>query len=282
MTPKERKKYYLEYKKQLSKSEQYAYGQFKPLLTSQVERLVDTLTKKGLEITIAMISELIPYAEVENAVVGVYVAIGKDFSKWLSSRLPKQKKDPSFSVGFFSQTFIDLMTKYAKEDSSEHIKGITDTTRDLARKSLMESANQNLDIRKTAIKLKKDVGGVFSRKRAMRIARTETTAAANYSQFITAQNFGIALQKEWIATRDKRTRDAHVAVDGKVIDMDANFPVGGASMKYPGDPKGGVRNVVNCRCTVAYIPKEEEYTITQVASNSLLLPIMQELLREEL
>jgi len=28
-------------------------------------------------------------------------------------------------------------------------------------------------------------------------------------------------------------------------------------MKYPGDPRGGAKNVVNCRCVVVYVDEED-------------------------
>ena len=39
--------------------------------------------------------------------------------------------------------------------------------------------------------------------------------------------------------------------------MDEDFLVGGARMRFVGDPRGGARNVINCRCTVVYINADD-------------------------
>jgi uncharacterized protein with gpF-like domain len=65
-------------------------------------------------------------------------------------------------------------------------------------------------------------------------------------------------QKEWVAVNDARTRDDHSAANGQVVDQDADFIVGGAPLKYPGDPSGPAQQVVNCRCTfVVNVPEPD-------------------------
>ena len=65
--------------------------------------------------------------------------------------------------------------------------------------------------------------------------------------------------QEFIATRDERVRDDHADADGQVVAMGAHFEVGGESLLYPGDPDGSPENVINCRCTVAFLtPKDME------------------------
>ena len=50
-----------------------------------------------------------------------------------------------------------------------------------------------------------------------------------------AQKMGIKLQKEWLATLDRRTRHAHAILDGQVRDVDEAFEVEGKKIMYPGD-----------------------------------------------
>ena len=54
---------------------------------------------------------------------------------------------------------------------------------------------------------------------------------------------------------------AHVTANGTTVPMDEAFVVDGASMQYTGDPNGGARNVINCRCVTLYI--EEEWLMLQ-------------------
>jgi hypothetical protein len=69
----------------------------------------------------------------------------------------------------------------------------------------------------------------------------------------------VAAGQEWISTRDERTRDDHADADGQVVTMGAPFEVGGEALLYPGDTGGDGGNVINCRCTVAFLtPKDME------------------------
>ena len=65
------------------------------------------------------------------------------------------------------------------------------------------------------------------------------------------------LQKEWIASLDERTRGTHAAVNGTVVEYEEAFNVGGDLMQHPADPAGSASNVINCRCSIALIPKAD-------------------------
>ncbi len=106
-----------------------------------------------------------------------------------------------------------------------------------------------------------DVFDVASRNRALTIARTEVISASNGSASLAAAQLpaDVAAGQEFIATRDERTRDDHSEADGQIVAMGQPFDVGGESLLYPGDPAGSPENVINCRCTVAFLtPKDME------------------------
>ena len=103
--------------------------------------------------------------------------------------------------------------------------------------------------------------GPTIRARANLIARTETHNAASFAnhQYYSdvADELEINMKKKWIAISDARTRSFHADASGQVRDMDDDFDVGGAKMSYPGDPRGGARNVINCRCVVSYVDERD-------------------------
>ena len=39
--------------------------------------------------------------------------------------------------------------------------------------------------------------------------------------------------------------------------MDEDFDIGGSPMNHAGDPKGGAKNVVNCRCVIVYADERD-------------------------
>ena len=96
----------------------------------------------------------------------------------------------------------------------------------------------------------------FTRTRSATIARTETHGAAshaNHQYYLQAQqDLGIKMEKRWLATQDERTRSIHAEANGQRVDMDEDFIVGGVAMSHTGDPKGGAKNIINCRCNTLY------------------------------
>jgi len=101
----------------------------------------------------------------------------------------------------------------------------------------------------------------ISRSRAALIARTETHNAAsfaNHAYHVTVEkDLGVKMLKKWVATNDARTRPAHSAASGQVVDMSEDFIVGGVPMGFAGDSKGGAANVVNCRCVIVYADERD-------------------------
>ena len=85
---------------------------------------------------------------------------------------------------------------------------------------------------------------------AMRTARTAMTGAQNAGRiaaYSRAEDMGIQMLQEWVASHDGHTRESHLDVDGEQV------PVGSAfsnDCKFPGDPGGPPEEVYNCRCSL--------------------------------
>lgn len=87
-------------------------------------------------------------------------------------------------------------------------------------------------------------------------ARTAVTGAQNAGRkerLVEAEEMGIEVKKQWIATHDQRVRDTHAYLDGQIVGVDEPFTVDGMKIDYPGDPLAPPELVYNCRCTLAYI-----------------------------
>lgn len=85
----------------------------------------------------------------------------------------------------------------------------------------------------------------MNRASAIRTARTAVTGAENAGRlesYSAAEKMGIALQKEWIATLDGRTRHSHAMLDGEQVPNKAEFSNG---CRFPGDPQGPPHEVYN-------------------------------------
>ena len=85
---------------------------------------------------------------------------------------------------------------------------------------------------------------------AIRNARTAVTGAENAGRvdgYKRAQEMGIDIQQEWLASLDMKTRHSHRQMDGVRVNVGQKFPNG---LRYPGDPEGPPEEVYNCRCTL--------------------------------
>ena len=86
-------------------------------------------------------------------------------------------------------------------------------------------------------------------------ARTAMTGAQNAGReqsLKRAQEMGLNVVKQWMATLDERTRDSHRHMDGETIKVGDKWHHYKFSngLRYPGDPEGPAREVYNCRCTL--------------------------------
>lgn len=96
----------------------------------------------------------------------------------------------------------------------------------------------------------------MSKESAMRNARTAVTSAQNKGRVDAmekADEDGVIMKKEWIATNDARVRDAHAELNRVQVDVDKPFENSIGQIMYPGDPNADPANTYNCRCTIAEV-----------------------------
>ena len=86
----------------------------------------------------------------------------------------------------------------------------------------------------------------MNHKAALRNARTMTGSAQNAGHFASykrAEDMGIDIEKQWLATMDERTRTSHRYLHGETQKMEDEFSNG---LMYPADPDGEPAEVYNC------------------------------------
>lgn len=110
---------------------------------------------------------------------------------------------------------------------------------------IMQAILQGESISEIARRLAEAVGD-SNFKAAIRNARTGMTGAQNAARveaYKRAQELGIDMQQEWVATLDMRTRHSHRMMDGERIEVGGMFSNG---CRYPGDPDGPAGETFNC------------------------------------
>lgn len=147
----------------------------------------------------------------------------------------------------------DRIQSYIKNRVRELAQEVNGTTIDKLSRVLAEGIAEGEGISELTSRVE-SVYSEYPTYRAETIARTEATAANNLG-FVEGYQQGGVNGKEWIATGDHRTRTSHMQAEADgVIGINESFSNG---LKYPGDPRGGPEETVNCRCVLAPAFKEE-------------------------
>lgn len=85
-------------------------------------------------------------------------------------------------------------------------------------------------------------------------AATATMAGARdaAARYLADHDPNAAVQRMWLTLQDDKVRDTHRKVHGEHKDLGEPFTVGGASLRYPGDPFGPPGETINCRCLLLH------------------------------
>jgi len=131
------------------------------------------------------------------------------------------------------------------------------------RSVLTQAVLQGESIPKITKRLEIVTGG--DHNAAIRNARTMMTGVQNAGRIDAmnrAQDKGIPVRKQWLATIDGRTRHWHRELDGAVEDLDKPFENSIGKIMFPADPDADGANVYNCRCTLLSAIKGFELDVT--------------------
>ena len=205
-----------------------------------------------------------------DAYMRIYRETGSVHGARVGKSINTQLKN--FTLSNFNTLFESQIRAFFVRYGIERVVTVTDTYKASIVKLLKNRIESGLTIVEAAREVQKIVGkSKFYRWQAMRIARTETTASANFGAIQSGEVSGFVMEKEWISALDNRTRTSppdsydHRNMNGKRVGANEKFNVSGQMMDYPGDPNGSAGNVINCRCTVAVVPARD--------SNGDLIPV---------
>jgi hypothetical protein len=202
--------------------------------------------------SVEVCAALVQATPLREALEELYPRVGIAFAKAEYRALTRQRK--AFAPLATVQTWGTRLKHFLQTEAPHRLQGMLDTTRKLVTDALTEAAGLGLGAKESA-RLLRDKVASLTPGRALLIARTEIVAASSYGSYLGAEATGLQLDKYWIATKDARTRESHIRVDGQTVDLKASFVVGGSLAQYPGDPNLPSEEVVNCRCSIGYRPK---------------------------
>lgn len=260
-------KYRRQWRKYQKSYERYAYRNFKKVFREWGKSILfDRMTENNYNALLALNVDEQPMLEAYSL---VHYQVGMLHGKRVGKSINVQLKN--FTLEQFEAIFDESITDYLRKYGLINVKSIKETyIKDIV--ALLET---KLAGEITMPEIIKEIMKVvrsprFYKWQAMRIARTESTAAANYAATISGYTSGYVMEKQWISSQDVRTRRTppnkydHYNMNGKRVPETGLFNVSGEMLAYPGDKGGGDReqtsggNVINCRCAVALVPKRDE------------------------
>ena len=154
--------------------------------------------------------------------------------------------------------FEEIYQDYVRQVGATRVVAIQNSTRNIIRRVINANIDEGVEVIGKKIRDQGKPFNSFNRYRSNTIARTETHNAASYANHKVVESLNIPdVQKRWTTTLDPRSRTTHVQANGQTVGMEEDFVVGGRQMAYPGDPRGGAANVINCRCVLLYVTPED-------------------------
>ena len=259
----------LSYENQLQKAERSEIRAFYNFFKGEYQKGYETFLRSGQIST----DGLFKTADLIELYQDLYENIGLRFANWYAKNfdsLVEKQIDVTGNDSIWRQVFrseaamvaggrVTLVSGTKKKTLTKIITGL-----------MMDAEFQSMGADAKARVFRRRFDD-YSQKEAVRLVRTESTNAANQATMTTAKDmFGEeGLDKEWMTAMDGRERLSHNQMNGTIIDFKEKFNVGITKTKKggqiiigyeemdrPGDPNATAENVINCRCSIAPIPKE--------------------------
>ena len=245
----------MDWQKQHSIYERKAYRIVQKHISAIIKRLPKNASfyTYEMEVDVAIMRE-----DIVKMYRELYQTIGIDYGNKINNQLEKTKK----ANVLFNNELLKEILLFLSSEGGERISSVRDTLVADVIKSIQKSLGENgtvIDLR-NAIQSIIEKNQTFYKWQSLRIARTETTTASNFSAIKTAEQSDLVLDKVWISVQDNRTRITpydHFDMNNQKQELEKPFFVGGENIQYPGDANASAGNVINCRCTIAFVPKRD-------------------------
>jgi uncharacterized protein with gpF-like domain len=195
--------------------------------------------------------DLLQATAMEQAYKDIYGRVGGQFGSETERTLKSQAGQLETKSKSTAQ-WDEFMRNWIALNGVERMTSVTETTIRRLKVALQDAVDKGEGIQDVARRIVTTGSGIADLNRARVIARTEIISASNVGSLQGALETGLPFVKEWLATQDDRTRDAHISADGQRTEQHGQFIVGGEPLEYPGSLNGSPENVINCRCTTIY------------------------------
>lgn len=269
-----RRAFDLAYEKNIRKAERKSYRKAYKVYQDAFKAATDQFIKTNVPESVSLVDAV----QFRKLFEEIYTEIGVEFAKWyrrLFERIATKNDTPELSIWQMA------MAEYGRKEAGELVSTVQESMRGqfLAqiRREFQDPEFMALGTEQQAARLRKrGYWSKQSRFMAMRVARTESNKAANLGIERSSRSMfePHEMEKQWITARDEKVRPGnnpkgianHRVMEGRKIPFDADFEMdSGVKLRRPGiagngqSPRGQLfaSEVINCRCRVVDIPKED-------------------------
>ena len=211
-----------------------------------------------------------------NAYYDIYNVIGTLHGERIGKGLNRDIKD--FSSIIFKSEWQRNLFNWILENVGFRIISVRQEFVKYIRQLVAQSFIDGVTTRELSAQIHKLIARRdFYRWQALRIARTESTNAANSSALVAGDSSGLVYDKIWISGQDSRVRQFpddnfdHREMDGQIVAKNDYFETRGFIDNAPikeyllhpgadtvrGGGKSSAGNVINCRCTTALMVRRD-------------------------
>jgi uncharacterized protein with gpF-like domain len=270
MNAKQRGEYFRKVERLRRQLDTKYFGQFKNSIKKQFDNFANRIKRNGLGAAQSSLGLDLWEKELLKIFESLYKESAVLFGNAVYRALKIEANRKANTFGFNREWTNEIMT-FLMTEGFQFVTDITSTTKkkllDIVKKGIEDGLGTD-DIIKL---IKSDEQLAYIVFRARRIVRTEVMRSSNVASMNAAKKHDFYVDKQWISARDNRTRRVprnqfdHVILDGQIKDFDEPFTETPAengvelpvSAQQPGDPSTPPGFTINCRCTVAFIPKRD-------------------------
>ena len=253
--------------KQTTRTRQRLRAAYASVLRSQIRAVADHVAKTGV---VGIASAWHDASELERLVSGMRVPMfltlldgaraelhwlkqskttAEDIARRLDIDIP-----PGVAIHQYPDWLLDRIAATLTETFQQPFwERVNQTTRDQIERVMDEGLLEGYSVRRIARNVEA-LGGAYTRYRAVKVARTESSRALNSGHATAIEGIrdetGLPIGKEWVSVLGTTTRETHAAADGQQVQAGEYFTVGGYDCRFPSDYMLPPHEAINCQCTV--------------------------------
>lgn len=152
------------------------------------------------------------------------------------------------------------MENYVEKDGLQNATAICDTLKEKLNVQIKKGIAENEGFAEIKARLQKVFDTSYSDTSKLPyievvpnhlevIARTEALTASSVATQEAYEQSSVVEGQKWLTTPDERARGWHTELNGQITGLNEYFENSEGKLRFPRDPSGSAKNVIQCRCS---------------------------------